>query len=252
MQILVLRSVNQSVLAFPSCYKCKSTSQNFMSGPILTAAPRTFKTNLWFSNNLTEFQNTSSQFHVPDYSTLKHKGSNFCPPRIPKRVNQLNLSIFARRVSPNRGASCPLTRQKLGKSDTDNQSHWALPASCPNLFIAAELYISQLYIWTLYIWKQLYVHTRQLYTLGNYTSEPSIVGSRRFDKKCCKYLQLTNSRRRRPNLILFPGKFSPQPEIEDGRAAKYKRANFTNIIFDTNSKALKPLLPIQMCCSLWK
>ena len=176
----------------------------------------------------------------------------FLSPRIPKRVNQLNLSIFARRVSPNRGASCPLTRQKLGKSDTDNQSHWALPASCPNLFIAAELYISQLYIWTLYIWKQLYVHTRQLYTLGNYTSEPSIVGSRRFDKKCCKYLQLTNSRRRRPNLILFPGKFSPQPEIEDGRAAKYKRANFTNIIFDTNSKALKPLLPIQMCCSLWK
>ena len=162
MQILVLRSVNQSVLAFPSCYKCKSTSQNFMSGPILTAAPRTFKTNLWFSNNLTEFQNTSSQFHVPDYSTLKHKGSNFCPPRIPKRVNQLNLSIFARRVSPNRGASCPLTRQKLGKSDTDNQSHWALPASCPNLFIAAKLYISQLYIWTLYILKQLY-------TLGNYT-----------------------------------------------------------------------------------
>ena len=86
----------------------------------------------------------------------------FLPPRIPKRVNQLNLSIFARRVSPNRGASCPLTRQKLGKSDTDNQSHWASPASCPNLFIAAKLYISQLYIWTLYIWKQLY-------TLGNYT-----------------------------------------------------------------------------------
>ena len=81
----------------------------------------------------------------------------FLPPRIPKRVNQLNLSIFARRVSPNRGASCPLTRQKLGKSDTDNQSHWASPASCPNLFIAAELYISQLYIW------------KQLYTLGNYT-----------------------------------------------------------------------------------
>ena len=86
----------------------------------------------------------------------------FLPPRIPKRVNQLNLSIFARRVSPNRGASCPLTRQKLGKSDTDNQSHWASPASCPNLFIAAELYISQLYIWTLYIWKQLYI-------IGNYT-----------------------------------------------------------------------------------
>ena len=173
----------------------------------------------------------------------------FLPPRIPKRVNQLNLSIFARRVSPNRGASCPLTRQKLGKSDTDNQSHWASPASCPNLFIAAKLYISQLYIWQLYIWKQLYT-LGQLYTLlGNYTSEPSIVGSRRFDKKCCKYLQLTNSRRRRPNLILFPGKFSPQPRVEDGRAAKYKRLNFANIISDTSSNALKPL-PIQRCCSM--
>ena len=96
----------------------------------------------------------------------------FLPPRIPKRVNQLNLSIFARRVSPNRGASCPLTRQKLGKSDTDNQSHWASPASCPNLFIAAELYISQLYIWTLYIWKQLY-------TLGNYTHWATIHRSTR-------------------------------------------------------------------------
>ena len=113
MQILVLRSVNQSVLAFPSCYKCKSTSQNFMSGPILTAAPRTFKTNLWFSNNLTEFQNTSSQFHVPDYSTLKHKGSNFCPPRIPKRVNQLNLSIFAE--LPQSGGELSVNATKTGK-----------------------------------------------------------------------------------------------------------------------------------------
>ena len=57
------------------------------------------------------------------FSTSKLKKLQFLPSRIPKRVNQLNLSIFAR-LSPNRGRSCPLTGQKVGKSDTDNQSHW--------------------------------------------------------------------------------------------------------------------------------
>lgn len=51
-----------------------------------------------------------------------------------------------------------------------------------------------------------------------------IVRSGHFDKNCCKYLQLTNSRRRRPNLILFPGKFWIKPDIvEDGQRAKYGR-----------------------------
>ena len=62
------------------------------------------------------------------FSTSKLKKLQFLPPRIPKRVNQLNLSIFAR-LSPNRGRSCPLTGQKVGKSDTDNQSHWG--SACP-------------------------------------------------------------------------------------------------------------------------
>ena len=175
----------------------------------------------------------------------------FLPPRIPKRVNQLNLSIFARRAGlPQSGGELSVNATKTGKIG----HRQSIPLSLTGLLsqpihCCKTIHITTIHLDTIHL--EATIHTRQLYTLGNYTSEHSIVGSRRFDKKCCKYLQLTNSRRRRPNLILFPGKFSPQPEIEDGRAAKYKRVNFANIISDTSSKALKPL-PIQRCCSLWK
>ena len=181
----------------------------------------------------------------------------FLPPQNPQTCKPVKFVDFCEASLPQSGGELSVNATKTGKIG----HRQSIPLSLTGLLsqpihCCRTIHITTIHLDTIHL--KATVHTRQLYTLGqlytlrNYTSEPSIVGSRRFDKKCCKYLQLTNSRRRRPNLILFPGKFSPQPEIEDGRAAKYKRANFTNIIFDTSSKALKPLLPSQMCCSRWK
>ena len=154
------------------------------------------------------------------YSRLlnpKTQRLQFLPPRIPKRVNQLNLSIFAKRVSPNRGASCPLTRQKLGKSDTDNQSHWASPASCPNLFIAAQLYISQQHFWIGNCFKAFELVSKIMlakFTLLYFAARPSSIsgwgenfpGNKiRFGLRLrllvsCRYLQHFLSKRRLPTI----------------------------------------------------
>ena len=173
----------------------------------------------------------------------------FLPPQNPQTCKPVKFVDFCEASLPQSGGELSVNATKTGKIG----HRQSIPLSLTGLLsqpihCCRTIHITTIHLDTI-IWKQLYVHTRQLYTLGNYTSEPSIVGSRRFDKKCCKYLQLTNSRRRTPNLILFPGKFSPQPHVEDGRAAKYKRLNFANIISDTSSNALKPL-PIQRCCSM--
>ena len=169
----------------------------------------------------------------------------FLPPRIPKRVNQLNLSIFASQVSPNRGASCPLTRQKLGKSDTDNQSHWASPASCPNLFIAAELYISQLYIWTQYIWKQLYT-LGQLYIGALDCWKPAFWQ---------KVLQISATHQQpeaetKPDFISW--KIFASTPRRGWTRGKIQKGKFCQHHFWHKLKSLEDFQTIQRCCSLWK